>query len=81
MYNGWTAGSNFKILGIGPKIAKSGIVIQFRYSEPEAMTTINARDKPTQAGAYVDVIHGPCDLKPAVLMSMKADVAAIHRPP
>jgi hypothetical protein len=60
---------------VGPKIAKSGIVIQFRYTDPEAMTTINARDKPTQAGAFVDVIHGPCTLKPDIAMSMKADVS------
>ena len=33
---------------VGVKIAKSGIVIQFRYSDPEAVTTVNAKDKPTQ---------------------------------
>ncbi len=60
---------------VGPRIAKSGIIIQFRYSEPEAETTINARDKATQPGAYVDVIHGPCGLKPDVLMTMKADTS------
>jgi hypothetical protein len=60
---------------VGPKIAKSGIVIQFRYTEPEAMTTINARDKATQPGAFVDVIHGATTLKPDVVMSMKADVS------
>jgi hypothetical protein len=60
---------------VGEKIAKSGIIIQFRYTDPEAMTTINAKDKPTQPGAYVDVIHGPCDLKPEITMTMKADVA------
>jgi len=60
---------------VGPRIAKSGIVIQFRYTDPEAMTTINARDEPTQADAFVDVIHGACNLKPDVTMSMKADVA------
>ena len=60
---------------VGPKIAKSGLIIQFKYTEPEAMTTINARDKPTQPGAFVDVIHGPCDLKPDVVMSMKADIS------
>ncbi len=60
---------------VGGKIAKSGIIIQFRYTDPEAVTTINARDKPTQPGAYVDVIHGPTDLKPDVTMSMKADVS------
>ena len=61
--------------GVGPKIAKSGIIIQFRYADPEAMTTINARDKPTQPGAFVDVIHGLCNLKPDVSMTMKADVS------
>ena len=60
---------------VGPKIAKSGIIIQFRYSDPDAITTVNARDKPTQPGAYVDVYHGPSDLKPDVIMTMKADIA------
>ncbi len=60
---------------VGPKIARSGIIIQFRYTDPEAMTTVNARDKPTQPGAFVDVIHGPCNLKPDVMMTMKADVS------
>ncbi len=60
---------------VGPKIAKSGIIIQFRYTEPEAMTTVNAKNKPTQPGAFVDIIHGPCDLKPDVVMTMKADTA------
>ena len=60
---------------VGPKIAKSKIVIQFRYTEPDAMTTVNAKDKPTQENAYVDVIQGDCDLNADVIMSMKADVA------
>lgn len=60
---------------VGPKIAAAGIVIQFRYTDPEALTTVNAKDKPTQPGAYCDVIHGPCALKPDVTLSMKADVS------
>jgi hypothetical protein len=60
---------------IGPKIASAGVIIQFRYADPEAMTTANAKDKPTQPGAFIDVIHGPCDLKPDITLSMKADVA------
>ena len=60
---------------VGPKIAKSGLIIQFRYTEPDAVTTINAKDPPTQSGAFVDVIHGPCDLTPDIVMSMKADVS------
>jgi hypothetical protein len=60
---------------VGPKIAKSGIIIQFRYTQPDAVTTVNAKEKPTQPGAFVDVIHGPCNLKPDVTMTMKADVS------
>jgi hypothetical protein len=60
---------------VGPKIAKAGIIIQFNYTDPQATTTINAKDKPTQPGAYVDIIHGESTLKPNVEMTMKADVA------
>ncbi len=60
---------------VGPKIAKSGSIIQFKYTDPEAMTTINAKDKPTQPGAFIDVIHGPTNLVPEIVMSMKADVS------
>ncbi len=60
---------------IGPKIAKSGVIIQFRYTDPNAVTTVNAKGKPTQPGAFVDVINGPTDLKPDIEMTMAADVA------
>jgi hypothetical protein len=60
---------------VGPKIAASGIVIQFKYSDPEALTTVNAKDKPTQPGAFADVLHGPSELKPDVMLTMKADIA------
>ena len=60
---------------VGGKIAKSNIIIQFRYSDPEAVTTVNAQDAPIQEGAYVDVIQGECELTPAITMSMKADIA------
>ncbi len=60
---------------VGPKIAKSGVVLQFRYTDPEAVTTINAKAKPTQPGAFVDVINGPTNLKPDIEMIMPADLA------
>lgn len=60
---------------IGPRIAKAGIVIQFRYTDPEAVQTIDARGHPTQPGAFVDVINGSTDLKPDVVMTMKADTS------
>lgn len=60
---------------IGKKIAKSGVIIQFRYTDPDAITTVNAKDPPTQKGAFVDVIHGATELKPDIVMTMKADTA------
>ncbi len=60
---------------VGPKIAKAGVVLQFRYTDPDAVTTINAKAKPTQPGAFVDVIHGKTELKPDIEMTMQADVA------
>jgi hypothetical protein len=62
-------------VNVGPKIAKAGIIIQFQYSDPEAMTTVNAKGKPTQPGAFVDITHGDSSLKPDVVMTMKADIA------
>ena len=60
---------------IGKKIAKAGVIIQFRYTNPDAVTTVNAKDKPTQEGAFVDVINGATSLTPEIVMTMKADVA------
>lgn len=60
---------------VGPKIAKSGLVIRFKYSDPDAQTTIDARGKPSQSGSYINVFHGPNDLKADITMSMKADVS------
>ena len=60
---------------IGRKIAKAGVIIQFRYTDPEAVTTVNAKDQPRQPGAFVDIHHGPTSLKPDIVMTMKADTA------
>ncbi len=60
---------------VGPKIAKSNLIIQFRYSDPDAITTVVARGRPADPQTYVDVIHGPTDLKGDIVMSMAADVA------
>ena len=60
---------------IGPTVARTDTVIRLCYTDPEAEITINARGVPTQFGAYVDVILGPCDLPPEVVMSMTGDLA------
>lgn len=59
---------------VGKKIGESGIVIRFVYRHPEAMTTINAKDKPAP-GTFVTILSGPNDLKADVTMTMDADVA------
>lgn len=60
---------------IGPKIAKSGVIIQFKYTDPDAVTTVDAKNKPSEPGVFVTVINGPTNLKPDIEMTMAADVA------
>lgn len=61
---------------IAPRIRDGKIVIQFRYSDPIGIATINAAAPPTQPGAILDVNWGEQpDLKVDVQMTMKADVA------
>lgn len=60
---------------VAPKIGKSGVIIQFRYTNPDAVTTINAKDKPSQSGAIIDVHQGETSLKPDIVMTMTADTA------
>ncbi len=61
---------------VAPRIREGKIVIQFRYTEPTGIATINAAAPPTQPGAFYDVFWGDdTGLKPDVQMSMKADIA------
>jgi hypothetical protein len=61
---------------IAPRIRDSKIVVQFRYTEPVGIATINAASPPTQPGAFYDVLWGElAGVKPDVEMSMKADIA------
>jgi hypothetical protein len=54
---------------IGPAVLKSGLIIRFKYSEPESEITIDASKAPAE------ILFGPCDRTPVVDMSMKADTA------
>ena len=54
---------------IGPKIMQSGLIIQFRYTEPDAVITIDC--------PKVEILQGELDLTPTVTMSMKSTIA--HR--
>lgn len=52
---------------IGPKIMSSGLIIQFRYTEPDAVITIHCPDE--------KILLGEIEGEPTVTMSMKADTA------
>jgi hypothetical protein len=60
---------------IGSQVVRTEIVIQFRFTNPEAQITLNAKDRPTQPDVFFDVFFGPTDLRPDVVMSMQADLA------
>jgi hypothetical protein len=60
---------------IGSSVARTESIIQFRYTDPDAQITLNAKDRPTQPDAYFDVFFGPSALRPDVVMSMQADLA------
>ena len=59
--------------GMGTEIRKSGLVIQFTYSDPDSQITIDAKD-PVE-GRYFNVIEGETDKQPDISLAMKADVA------
>ena len=61
---------------LGPTIQASGLVIQFSYSDPDSVITIDAAT-PESSARFFEVVYGLTDRKPDVLMTMKADVA--HR--
>jgi len=60
---------------IGSSVARTESIIQFRYTDPDAQITLNAKDRPTQPEVYFDVFFGPNDLQPDVVMSSSADLA------
>jgi hypothetical protein len=59
---------------IGPRLGAAGMVIRFVYSDPDAQITVDTKNPPPAGGAFFTNYYGPCDLKPEVRMSMKADV-------
>jgi hypothetical protein len=60
---------------IGSSVARTESIIQFRYTEPDALITLNAKDRPTCSDGYFDVFFGPSDLQPDVVMISPADLA------
>ncbi len=54
---------------IGPKLAQSGLCVQFRYNNPSAIITIDA------TGDEIQILKGDFDGRPEVTLSMNADFA------
>ncbi len=57
---------------IGPKMAKSGIIIKFIYTDPDCEITIDLKNK-SKEGYYGTHYLGPCDLKEDVWSKQSAD--------
>ena len=58
---------------IGPKMAKSGIIIKFIYTDPDGEITIDLKNKPSKEGYYGAFYLGPCDVKEDVWSKQSAD--------
>ena len=54
---------------IGPQLAQSDLCVQFRYTNPSAVITIDA------TGDDIEIIKGEFDGRPEVTLTMKADFA------
>ena len=59
---------------MGPKIQASGILIQFRYTDPESAITVDAKTPPPE-GQFFQVYFGEPPIEPAIFMDMSADIA------
>ena len=57
---------------VGPKLRSSGLIIQFVYTDPDAIITINLKD-PCPAGAFGTYEVGPTDTKYDVQTMQAAD--------
>jgi hypothetical protein len=57
----------------GPDIHNSGLIIQFEYTDPAAVITIDTVN--VAESEYYKVYEGKVEMKPDVHMKMKADIA------
>jgi hypothetical protein len=58
---------------IGPKMAKSNIIIKFIYTDPDSEVTIDFRNPPEKEGYYGNFYLGPTELKEDVWSKQSAD--------
>jgi len=59
---------------LGPKLGGTGLILRFTYTDPDAQITVDTKSPPADKDRHFTIYHGACDLKPEVLMTMKADV-------
>lgn len=58
---------------VAEKIGNSNLIIQFKYTDPESVLTIDCKNDADEG--YLTVIRGDTDLKADVTLTMKADLA------
>ena len=58
---------------IGPKLGRSGIVVQFQYSNPDVLITVNFKEKPVDSKLSGLCAFGPAPWAPDVTFIQSAD--------
>jgi len=58
---------------IGAKMARSGIIIKFIYTDPDTEITIDLKNPPSKPGYHGAFYLGPCDVKEDVWSKQPAD--------
>jgi len=58
---------------IGPRMARTKLIIQFIYTDPDCEVTIDLKNPPSEPGYYGSFRLGPCELKPDVWSRQSAD--------
>jgi len=58
---------------IGPKLARSQMIIQFQYTDPDCMITINFKESPTDPKIPGNPRWGESNLNPDVMFRQSAD--------
>ena len=60
-------------LKLGPKFAKTGIIVKFIYTDPDGEVTIDLQNPPIKSGYHGNYYLGPCDVIEEVWSKQSAD--------
>lgn len=58
---------------IGPKLARSKMIVQFQYTDPDTQITINLKEPPQEVGLAGSYSWGESKLEPDVVFKQSAD--------